>query len=120
MQIVAQASFEMATTLWFGKREQKNNDQAAIIACGQFTTCYNLLTYIIKMKASSYFGTLSAEVQAKIVALEGKLAVDFHKFCDNPFWLYNNIGVRYNVSGFKEQDVKKFPFPADEFAGLRS
>jgi len=119
MQIVAQCAFEMATTLWFSTDEQQENDQAALIACGQFTTCYNLLSYIIKMKASPYFNTLNAEWQGKLSVLEAKLNLDFKAFRENPFVLYNELGIRYQVEGFKEQDVATFAFPSAEFGGLR-
>ncbi|GGB84016.1 patatin-like phospholipase family protein [Dyadobacter sediminis] len=123
LQIVAQAAFETGTTLWFDTSSQQSGKLPALIACGQFTTCYNLLEYIYRMKSirknkPSYFSSLSAAEQEKINALEKALKADYARFNSDPFWLYNQKGTQFGIAGFKPCDVSGFPFPA-VFEGLR-
>lgn len=35
------------TTLWFTKKDKENNMLDAVIACGEYTACYNLLSHMI-------------------------------------------------------------------------
>lgn len=122
IQIVAQSAFEMGTTLWFDTKNQQEFSQAALIACGQFTMCYNLLEYIHRLKATkdhlSYFSTLSPEYQAKVNALEIAMKRDYENFKQDPFWLYNKLGEKYTITNFKKCDMSRFHFPKD-FKGLR-
>jgi hypothetical protein len=97
MQIVAEAAFNMATTLWFSQEDVKNNSMAAVIACGQFTTCFNLLDYIEKMKKhypgspSSIYEQLPPEGQELVNEIEVGLKVQWSRFREDPFWLYKNL-----------------------------
>lgn len=45
----AEKARQMATTLWFNDNE-KNETRNAILACGQFTTCFNLLKYLARIE----------------------------------------------------------------------
>jgi hypothetical protein len=125
MQNVAQAAFGMATTLWFSTADTDKKMLPAIVACGQFTTCYNLLDYISKLKKhypnepGSVFSRLSPEQQEITNTVEAELKAQFVKFQANPFWLYNELGAEYGVSGFVPVSMASFPFPEKEFGGLR-
>lgn len=125
MQIVAQSAFEMATTLWFDKTNQDSNRLAALIACGQFTTCYNLLVYIYRLKntkrsnGTTYYATLSQPYKEKVDHLENELNNDFSKFRNDPFFMYNKMGVEFGINNFKITTIAEFPFPDAEFGGLR-
>jgi len=113
IQIVAQKSFKMATTLWFGKDNESN--LACLVACGQFTTCYNLREYIWELKnpkarnpnAKDQLKSLPPEYMKRLNDIEKILDSDWAKFLNNPFWLYtqtiqgapNNINLTVNVNG---------------------
>jgi hypothetical protein len=72
---VAEKARTMGTTLWFDANHEKEKVKDAIIATGQFTTCYNLLKYISKL----------TEKSNSIIELEKQLIVDYEKFNDDPF-----------------------------------
>lgn len=125
IQIIAQTAFEMATTLWFDTTNQKNETLAALIACGQFTTCYNLLEYIYRLKTTksksgdTYYSGLVSAYQQKVDHLERQLSKDYRAFQEDPFWLYNKCGVNFQPANFKPISMENFLFPAHSFEGLR-
>lgn len=123
MQKVAENAFGMSTTLWFSEDNDKEFRKASIIACGQFNTCFNLLDYIWKLKQSfggrpPVFDNFSEENKQLVGQLQKRLEVDFKKFYDDPFWMYNHLGKTYGVTKFKEVNAREVPDPK-EFKGLR-
>lgn len=66
----------MPTTLWWDAEDLKVNRQDNLIACGQFTTCYNLIKYIQNLPENYQ--------TEKIKALEKALIKDWRKFEDDP------------------------------------
>ena len=48
---IAKKASKMRTTLWFTKDEIQNGMPQAIVACGRYTTCWNLLVYVEKLKS---------------------------------------------------------------------
>lgn len=124
MQIIAEYAMNMATTLWFSKDGQHRKMQAAITACGQFTTCFNLLDYIWKLKKdyngpeSAVYKSLDSMEQQRVDTIEKLLSQHFERFKSDPFWLYNDLGVSTQVKDFYPVDMSIFSFPA-EFKGLR-
>ncbi|MDI1255874.1 MAG: patatin-like phospholipase family protein [Flavobacterium sp.] len=119
LQVVAEQAFCMGTTLWFDTQNIEQHTLAAIIACGQFTTCYNLLEYTRRLQADPVFNTLTPEYQNRVTTLQQQFSADYEKFKDDPFWLYNNSGKDFGITGFKPCDMKMFPFPKGNFGGLR-
>lgn len=118
MQEISEAAFEMGTTLWFDSENQKDYKQAAIIATGQFTTCYNLLEYISRLKDSPVYPKLSPKYKERVDDVENSLNNDYSKFKNDPFWLYNQSGKYFEINGFEARYSKDFSMPAD-FKGLR-
>lgn len=143
MQAVAEYAMNMPTTLWFSQDGQHRKMQAAITACGQFTTCYNLLDYIWKLKIDytklhdkvnnlpdqlqgeaekqtdrSVYGQLSKTEQKRVDAIETVLKNHFEHFKSNPFWLYNQLGEQSGIRDFYPVDSSIYRFP-EEFEGLR-
>lgn len=122
MQKVAEVAFNMSTTLWFAKEDDKHQSLAAIVATGQFTTCYNLLDYIAKLKKhypgepSSVYDALSAEQKVVVDDIEAWLKPRWEEFLADPFWLYNKLGSA--IPGFKPVSASGFAFPK-EFKDLR-
>jgi hypothetical protein len=74
----------MGTTLWFSKKELDNGMLDALIACGQFTMCWNLLKYLEKMRMKP--GNTN-EAHAIIASLELQLKGHWDKFQNNPYWI---------------------------------
>jgi hypothetical protein len=122
IQIVAEAAFQMATTLWFDTSSQESHSQAAVIACGQFTTCYNLLEYVQRLEGSDIFPHLSEFYKKRVNQVKKKLEEDYKDFQDDPFKLYNKLGVNYNINGFRPCNMQMAPFDKipQQFKDLRS
>ncbi len=75
----AQIATDTGTTLWFDENDRKLDRLKNLVACGQFTTCYNLLDYILK---------LPKEYQTQdILTLKAALEEDWKAFNNDPFWL---------------------------------
>lgn len=92
IQNVAERARTMGTTLWFTPEqlEGKNNMLDALIACGQFTMCYNLMDYIsriMKRDNKVSYANYSPELKAQIDELYLYLEADWDKFSLNPYWM---------------------------------
>jgi hypothetical protein len=112
MQIVAQVAFNMGTTLWFDKTNcLQEHDEACIIACGQFTTCYNLLEYIVKLMKNP--AAYDAAYLNRLLKLKEQLTNDYTHFKADPFFMYNDSGKEYKIENFKPVSVKDIPFPTN-------
>ena len=110
MQIVAQTAFNMGTTLWFDSASMRQqHSEACIIACGQFTTCCNLLEYIetLLLNPSAY----DAIYANRLNDLKQQLESDYEHFKIDPFFMYNQDGNNYHMINFKTLSVKDIPFP---------
>ncbi len=82
---------ETPTTLWWDKTDIAKNRMDTLIACGQFTTCYKLLDYILDLKKDT-------ELQKNIdtVAIEKLrklLLKDWKAFNENPLFLVEALKV---------------------------
>ena len=78
----------MKTTLWFTKEEIKNGIPISLLACGQYTVCWNLLQYIDRIKEQSEEDM--SEGQRMIIGLESRLMGDWDRFNKNPTILTNS------------------------------
>ncbi|WP_299113664.1 patatin-like phospholipase family protein [uncultured Winogradskyella sp.] len=84
LQSVALTASEMPTTLWWDAHDVAKNRMDALIACGQFTACYELMDYILKLKADNdSVGDDLTEINKLYDALEK----DWKAFNKNPLWL---------------------------------
>lgn len=74
------------TTLWFTEKELMDNIPLCILACGQYTVCWNLLIYIAKIKERIENGenVELTEGQQKLIALEPVLMGDWRRFNARP------------------------------------
>lgn len=75
LQEVAKLACEMDTTLWFDKHHQSANQPAALVATGQFTTCYNLLRYALRFDAADPYWD----------AAQQQLLADWKRFQEDPY-----------------------------------
>ena len=74
----------MGTTLWFTKEDKDAGMPQAILACGQYTMCYNLLDYIEKIEKGQVNLTPSHDL---IKACKPQLLEAWEKFQANPQWM---------------------------------
>ena len=84
----------MGTTLWFTPDELrgKENKLDALLACGNYTMCYNLWYYIDRLRSDEdYKDFYTDDVKAKIEALHGQLLEDWKQFKEDPFWMQSGL-----------------------------
>jgi len=115
IQIVAQVAFNMGTTLWFDKQStEQEHSEACIVACGQFTTCYNLLQHITRLLAiKPAEAPFDSKYRNRLIKLEQQMLADYEAFKADPFFYYNQSGSDFKVPGFKEVTMQEIPFPDD-------
>ncbi len=83
---VAEEARTMGTTLWFSEEETKEEKFKKLIATGQFTTCMNLLEYVISLERKR---TPIDEDGKKIIQeIKRQLVADLALFKDDPYFLY--------------------------------
>jgi predicted acylesterase/phospholipase RssA len=82
MKAVAEYARRLGTTLWFSKDDMtsERNIVDALIACGQFTMCYNLLEYVIQLEKEYEEVKRDPELQQ----LKKQLLHDWKAFQTNP------------------------------------
>src|SRR5262249_51506192 len=78
LQQVARSATAMDTTLWF----RADAELPALVACGQFTTCYNLLRRVVRTNPA-YASALPAGVAA-VFAVARR---DWDRFRAEPYFL---------------------------------
>ena len=88
MQQVSVKAAAMGTTLWFTDEDKATQMPRTIIACGQFTTCYNLLCYLHDQQKKG--STIPARM-ALLTECEEQLLQAWEKFRQNPYWLVDVI-----------------------------
>lgn len=76
---VALVASEMPTTLWWDQTDREVHRLDSLIACGQFTTCYNLIKYIQELPEELH--------NPSVKILEKKLLADWRKFEKDPMFL---------------------------------
>jgi hypothetical protein len=93
IMLVAAKALKKGTTLWFTDDELKGDNTLAdaIIACGQFTICFNLLEYFEKFirhpKYQKDYDKYSPEMKQELDDLQNSLLADWKKFKEDPYWM---------------------------------
>lgn len=96
LQQTAEAASSMGTTLWFTS-EEKNGRKSqlnALIACGQFTICYNLKDYIertMRVQNKEAYDAYPQELKDEIEVLYQQLLKDWAKFNEDPYWMMDDF-----------------------------
>jgi len=112
IKIVAQTAVNMGTTLWFDEENTtQQHSEACIIACGQFTTCYNLLEYIERLLLNP--SVYDPVYQPRLLDLKEQMQQDYERFKNDPFFMYNQDGIDYRIDNFKPLNVNDIPFPGN-------
>ena len=90
MQRITELAYNTGTTLWFEKQQEAdplNNNRRALLASGQFTTCYNLIGYTLSLKHSRNFNRLDQQYKTRILSIAEQLKHHMENFSKDPFWL---------------------------------
>lgn len=88
LESVCLTASETPTTLWWDKTDIAKNRMETLIACGQFTICYQLMDYILKLKADNKNQiTDFAEIDNLYKTLED----DWISFNKKPLWLVDTL-----------------------------
>jgi hypothetical protein len=110
LQIVAQTAYETGTTLWFDEQSEKiSHNKACIIACGEFTTCYNLLGYIEKLSGDPT--AVDSRYANRLNELKKQLTADYTRFKTDPFFMYNEDGLACKIKDFQPLRMADIPDP---------
>jgi hypothetical protein len=89
---VAEEARVMGTTLWFSEQEQQARKLKTLIATGQFTTCVNMLEYIISLERKKV--PFDAEGKKRLQDLKKQIIKDLVAFKANPCFLYEELAAR--------------------------
>lgn len=81
LQEIAQESTDMPTTLWFEHEAQLR----MLVACGQFTMCYNILEFIVRKH-----GNMTERYPKSIQALFTGTQDDWRNFLREPFMMLDS------------------------------
>lgn len=100
---VSEKSLQMGTTLWFTPEELQGekNMPNTIIACGQYTICFNLIKYFEKFlyhpKYKKDYEKYSPEMKEELAHLYYNLMCDWRKFKENPYWMVQELNQKCGV-----------------------
>lgn len=84
MQENSKMATDMKTTLWFTAADRRAGVPEALLACGQYNICMNLLEYIHKLKNND---SNTTEAHKRLMKFESQLRADWEKFKKDPLWL---------------------------------
>jgi predicted acylesterase/phospholipase RssA len=96
----SEKALKMETTLWFSPEELKGekNMPNTIIACGQYTICFNLIKYFEKYlyhpKYKKDYEKYSPETKEELAHLYYNLMQDWKKFKENPYWMVHELNKK--------------------------
>lgn len=88
LQSVCLTASETPTTLWWDKTDIAKNRMETLIACGQFTICYELMDYILNLKADT---DNQIEDFTEMDILYKALEADWKLFNQKPLWLLDQL-----------------------------
>ena len=88
LKSVCLTASETPTTLWWDKTDIAKNRMQTLIACGQFTMCYELMDYILKLKAEK---DNQVKDFTQIDILYKALEADWKSFNKKPLWLVDEL-----------------------------
>lgn len=97
---VSEKSLKMGTTLWFTPEELKGekNMPNTIIACGQYTICFNLIKYFEKYlyhpKYKKDYEKYTPEMKEELARLYYQLMSDWRKFKADPYWMVHELNQK--------------------------
>jgi predicted acylesterase/phospholipase RssA len=93
--LAASVASNVGTTLWFTEKELDGpkNKLNTLIACGQFTVCFNLLEYFEKFihnkESEEDYKAYDEVTKMAMSELYANLLEDWKKFKIDPYWMVN-------------------------------
>ena len=72
------------TTLWFTDEQVLSGLPEKVVACGQYTLCWNLIMYIKKLRSNT---DNTNQGHQDLMKLERKLIKDWKRFNENPLFM---------------------------------
>lgn len=81
----AQIACEMDTTLWFTEKDRDLERLKNLVACGQYTACYNLLKYCIDLKKAK--ANVDPELLNEMIDI---FLTDWNEFVKDPYYLHDD------------------------------
>lgn len=78
----------VGTTLWFDSANKPALKD--VVSCGQFSTCMNLLQYILQLENNKSLN-FSEPVKKNLAIIKETLVTDWKLFNDNPGFLYESL-----------------------------
>ncbi|MDE5422879.1 patatin-like phospholipase family protein [Ancylomarina sp. DW003] len=81
----AQIACEMDTTLWFTEKDRDLERLKNLVACGQYTACYNLLKYCIDLKKAK--ANVDPELLNEMIDI---FLTDWNEFVKDPYYLHDH------------------------------
>lgn len=88
LKSVGLTASETPTTLWWDNTDVEKNRMDTLIACGQFTTCYKLMDYILSLKAEESSGIADFTALDKLYEA---LEKNWKASNKNPLWLTEQL-----------------------------
>ena len=87
LKSVCEEAASFGTTLWFTPEDKDQDKLDKLVASGQATMCFNIIDYIIKLKMSAGYGSLSAAEHALVEKVLNQCINDWKSFKKNPLFL---------------------------------
>lgn len=88
LESVCLTASETPTTLWWDDKDVTKNRMDTLIACGQFTICYELMEYILELKADP---NSNVPDFTELDKLYDALQKDWKQFNKTPLWLVERL-----------------------------
>ena len=97
---VAELCANFGTTLWFTDKDEISNMLNNLVACGQFTMCYNLVEYIAELLGVPGNGheELDSQTKEALETILHRCLEDWERFKTNPFFHFLELNVPPIVS----------------------
>jgi Patatin-like phospholipase len=90
LEETAEDARTMGTTLWFDAADTKAGKLEKIVCCGQFTTCGQLLKYLISLERKQL--VFDDAANAILAQVRAQVEADWKKFKVNPHFMYREPG----------------------------
>ena len=93
MQQVAEDARIMGTTLWFAQEDIREEKLKKVVSCGQFTTCMNLIEYVLSLerKVKTNLLVLVPGELEKLTYIKTQLLEDWARFKADSYFLYDSL-----------------------------
>lgn len=79
----------MGTTLWFTEEDKRIGMPDALVAAGQYTICWNLLSYMERSKNNTE--NMTEAMRQFCEQYEKALRTDWERFQNNPLWMVKDV-----------------------------